>query len=511
MGSTIASLGSRVAGQLIRSADWNALVAAVDALQTQVSALSASVDQRFAAVNQTVQTLADGLASANQHVAAMESSLANYFRVTLSSGQSVYALGELAILTVQLTDLSGKPVAFAPASRPWVTFLSSWGRLLAEAGFESLGGFGDRALSVRVDANGLCRVRLQPDHVEEFPLQAQDDIHKALTATVQANNHSFAELIRISDTPVAMKATGAFSLLSTEYERPDAVNVRNFVDTYYQKSPERIIGRVIPSPQIWRDYRASVACFVTTTSDPHAGDFARGTGTLAVDFRDWIAPWYSLEYSVNTATLLAAYRDRLAPKITGNLNESVQLIQQEVQAITGGGGLLKQRRDYDVTLQAIDQVNVAQPPSFLNALAGSVKNAIQVQQSLGVAQNVGAASQGVAFHAFTQTATRGDASVAAVNDAISAVQQQVAQAQQNFADVGKQVATLQSSISANGARLDAALADGGVIHNLQADVSVVKGQVGALQLLNLNPTEIKSKLDMVTSLQNRVGLLEVKK
>ena len=117
----------------------------------------------------------------------------------------------------------------------------------------------------------------------------------------------------------------------------------------------------------------------------------------------------------------------------------------------------------------------------------------------------------MAFDVLTRAATRGDVSVATVNTAVGALQTQVAQTQQNFSDIGKQVTTLQTNLTSTGTRLDAALADGGVIHNLQADVSAVKGQVGTLQLLNLNPTDIKTKLDLVTSLDNRVGVLETKK
>ena len=507
-------LGGKASGQLIRSNDWNSLVAAVTGLQATVTSLSASVDQRFAAVNQSLASLTGQLTAIDGRVAHLETIFKDYYRVNMATSQTIFAIGELATITVQVTDLDGHPIVFATANRPWITFLTSWGRLQADAGFDTLGGFGDRSVSIRTDTAGVCRVLLHPDHVEGFPLATVNDVHKTLTATLPATAalpaKSIAEIIRTSDTPVAMKATGAFSLLSTEYERADTVNLRQYVDTYYQKNPDNIIGRVVPRPAIWRDYRASVACYATVGSDPHAGDFNRGTGSLAVDFRDWIEPWYTLEYTANTASLLTAYRDRLTPKFTANLNESVGLVKSEVAAITAGGGLLKQRRDYDVIHQALDQVNIAQPPAFLNAVTQAVQSAIKMEQTVGAASGA-TANQGVAFEAFTQAATKGDASVAAVNDAVSAVQKQVTQVQQSYTDVNKQVSSMQSGLSANGARLDAALADGGIIHNLQADVSAVKGQVGTLQILNLNPTEIKTKLDLVSSLDNRVGVLEVKK
>jgi hypothetical protein len=507
----LGNLGGKEAGQLIRSTDWNSLVAAVAGLQSNLASLSSSVTQQFATVNQALQTLTNNVSAANARITRLETIFKDYYRITLAASQTVYAIGELAVIGVQVTDLEGKPLTFALQDRPWLTFLTTWGRIDADAGFEALGGFGDRSVSVRANAQGVCRVRLHPDHVEGFTKEAQNEVSKSLTATVQGSNRSFAELVRTTETPVAMHSTGGFKTMSAEYERSDAINVRQYVDTYFQKSPEKIIGTVVPRPQTWRDYRASVSCFATVGSDPHAGDFTRGTGSIAVDFRDWISPWYILDYSVDVAPLVLQYRDRLAPKFTKDLNESVQLLKLEVNAITAGGGLLKQRRDYDVINQALDQVTISQPPAFQNAVTQAVQNAIQVQQTLGAVSTATQAKPAIAFEAFTQTATRGDASAAAVSDALSSMQKQVTQVQQTFTDINKQVATLQGAVGIHGARLDSALAEGGIIHNLQSDVSAVKGQVGTLQVLSLNPTEIKTKLDLVTSLENRVGTLEIRR
>jgi hypothetical protein len=242
----LTNLGGKAAGQLIRSNDWNSLVAAVTGLQATVNSLSASVDQRFAAVNQSLANVTGQLTAVDGRVARLENILKDYYRVNMATSQTIFAIGELAVITIQVTDLDGHAIAFAAANRPWITFLTTWGRLQADAGFDTLGGFGDRSVSIRTDTAGSCRVLLHPDHVEGFPLAAVNDVHKTLTATLPANNKSFAELIRTSDTPVAMKATGAFSLLSTEYERADTVNLRQYVDTYYQKNPGNIIGRVVP-------------------------------------------------------------------------------------------------------------------------------------------------------------------------------------------------------------------------------------------------------------------------
>ena len=148
-------LGGKGSGQLIRSNDWNSLVAAVSGLQATVTSLSTSVDQRFAAVNQSLASVSGQLAAVDRRVAHLETVFKDYYRVNMITSQTIYAIGELAVITVQVTDLDGHVIVFAVPDRPWITFLTTWGRLQADAGFDTLGGFGDRGVSVRTDTAGV--------------------------------------------------------------------------------------------------------------------------------------------------------------------------------------------------------------------------------------------------------------------------------------------------------------------------------------------------------------------
>jgi hypothetical protein len=506
------ALAPRAPGQLITSNDWNALVAATKGLQDTLNALSQAVDTQLTALGAEAQKLQDGLQSTIARVAALEGIVHQYSRVTLTAAQSLFAFGETAVISARVTDVSGQAVTFNNQNAPWVTFVATWGRLRAVPGFNSSSGQGDRTVTVQVNAQGLAQVRLQPDHTETFDVGFEDSIATTMAGTLPANSLSAAQIIRTSPTPNSAKETGALKFLSTEYDRTDSTTMRDYVDTYYQKYPVRVSGKsVVPYPPIWPDYRATVFCIVQNSNDVSAPDFGRASGAIQVAFRDWISPWYNLEYSFDTTTLQQTYRDRIAPKFTADLNESVTNVKNEVNAIVANQGMVRKQRDYRVIRDAMDQINLPKPPTFLNSVTQAVQSAIAMQQTVQSIQDRTAElpAQQVAFEVFTNAATRADTSVAATNSAVSAVQQQLSTVQASVTSAQTQMATLTNNLTAVGTRLDTALSDTGAVGSLRLQLNTVKTQVGAFS--QLNPTDISSKLGAVSDLNQRVFLLETKK
>ncbi len=510
--ANFAALAPRTAGQLITSADWNALVAASKTVQDTLNALSQAVDARLTAVEAGVQQAKTDLQNTTARVTALENTLRQYNRVTLKPTQAVYAIGETAVITATVTDITGQPINFPAQSRPFVTFVATWGRLRAVPGFESDAGLGDRTVTVRVNQQGVAQVRLQPDHAEFFDLDFEDDVSTTLNGKVGANARSAAEIIRTSETPGTARDAGAFQFLTKEYDRSDSTHLRDYVDTYYQKYPSRVSGKgVVNVRQRWQDYRATVFCFVQNSADVNAPDFGRASAAVQITYRDWIGPWYNLDFSVNTGPLVVNYRDRLTPKFTADLKESVDNVRAEVNNIVKNQGLVRKQRDYRVVREALDQVNIAQPPSFLNAVRESVQNAISIQQTLQTVQQQAAdvPDQDVAFEVFTTAATRSDTSAAAANRSVAEVQKQLGSFQANLADAQNKMATLTNNLTSVGARLDTALADSGAVGSLRLQVNTLKNQVTAFSALN--PSDISSKLGAVTDLSNRVFQLETRR
>jgi hypothetical protein len=499
------ALAPRTPGELITSADWNALVAASKSVQQTLNAMSQAADTRLTALETGVQQIQTGLQAAVARVTTLENTLRQYNRVTLKPAQSIYALGETAIVSATVADLAGQPIAFTAQNRPYVTFVCTWGRLRAVPGFESDPGLGDRTVTVRTNLQGVAQVRLQPDHSDYFDIAFEDDVSTTMTGKVAANNKSAAELIRTANTPGTARDSGAFKFLTVEYDRADTTRMRDYVDRYYQANPDRFSGRgVLHSPQSWQDYRSTVFCFVQNSNDVSAPDFGRAAGSAQVVYRDWISPWYSLDYAFNTADLKKDYRDRLAPKFTLDLDETVKNLKNEVVNIVGDRGALRKQRDYRVIREALEQINLPQAPSFLNRVTESLQNAISMQQVVLGVQNVTGElpAQDVAFEVFTNTATRADASVGNLQKAVDGVIKGIAEAEKNLTTLSKNVVSV-------GSRLDAALADNGAVGSLRLQLNTIKNQVSAFALLN--PTEISARMGSVQDLSQRVFLLETKK
>ncbi len=499
------ALAPRTPGQLITSADWNALVAAAKSVQDTLNALSQAVDTRLSAAEASVQAAAAELA-------VLDSAVKQYDRITLKPSQALYAIGETALISATVADFAGHPAAFNADLRPWVTFVCTWGRLRAANGFESDGGAGDRTITVRVNAQGLAQARLQPDHAENFDIGFEDDVAITMTGKIAANNLAAADIIRTAATPATAHDAGAFRFLSAEYDRADTAKMRNYVDTWYQKFPERVGATgVIGLPQRWEDYRSAVFCFVQNSNDPAAPDFGRASGSIQVVFRDWIRPWFNLDYAVSTATLVQNYKDRLTPKFTNDLTESVSNVRSEVNAIVASQGLLQKHRSYAAIRAALDQISLPQPPIFLNTVSRSVQDAISIQQTLQTAQSktVGLPAREVAFEVFTSAATQAQTSVASANGAVAAVQQQLLAVQQSVSDAQGKVSSLTNNLTAVGTRLDTALADNGIVGSLRLQLNTVKNQVTAFSALN--PTDVASKIGTISALNDRVLQLETKR
>jgi archaellum component FlaC len=518
MGELVDQLGNKSSGQIIRSEDWNDLVSAVEnnhaVVNQRIDALTASVQTQFNAVNGSIQDLSGQLAelhgALNGFRASIEPILGQYYRVTLEATRINYTIGQIAELTARVTSLQGKPLDLRdPATRPWVDFVVTWGQLKPVAGFESLGGVGDRTLTVRVNAGGIAQVRLRADHVEGFTDEAEDEVAASLTTRLPELNKSVAEVILESNTPLEAKGSGAFRMMTLEYDRNDALSVRQYVDTYFMKNAAAVTGKIIPPFRTrWRDYRSTVMAFAKADNDPRTPDQSRGVSSIQITFRDWISPWISLDYMDITVAAVQIARDRLTPRVTGNLAESAGLLKDEVNQMVRGKGLIGKQRDYQIIHAALDQVNVSQPPQFLNTLTKSVQNAVNIQQSLENTQAAafGPGDQQVAFDVFTATAVQAGTGVEEIKQGLSALQRQLQSVERNFSGVSGEVTRLQTSLSSLGGRMDATIAEGGEIQRLRSDLKTVSQKVEVLR--DLDPSSVRTKLIEVESLTNRVTNLE---
>jgi hypothetical protein len=527
MGELVERLGNKAAGQLIKSEDWNDLVGTIEDLSEmvndqfqeldnkideQIQGLSDKVDGQIQELTDRVSTLTGDFGDFRESV---EPLLGEYYRLTMKTTRTNYAIGELAEITAEVTDLRGNPLDLTnEADRPWIDFVvASWGQLKPVAGFESLGGTGDRTISVRTDAQGIARVYLRSDHAEGFTNEDEIEVAVSLETRLPRTDKSIVETILAAATPMEAKEKGAFEILTAEYDRTDALRVRNYTDAYYSKNTALVADRVRPIfRHRWRDFRATVMAFARRDSDPVTPDQSRGVSSIQVTFRDWIEPWIILDYFVETDVLVEDFRDRLVPKITNDLEKSVDGIKDEVNEFVFDRGLIGKQRNYRVIRKALDEVVITQPLDFpLNDLTEPMRDAIGVQQSLESAQGapIDFAGREVAFGAFTEAALRADTSTAKVKEEFtSLLQQEVGQVEQALQEEVSQVEqTLQARVRQEQQSFkDSLLAENGPIRSVEKTVTTFEGRVNTLQ--GLNVTEVTDRLALVKGLENRLARLE---
>jgi hypothetical protein len=560
--------GEKVSGELIRARDWNQLVAAVRALDTQLDSLTRSVDQRFQALSGSVderfaslstsvdgrfgevttrldaleafQTEADGRLDQLEHdvaalvtranavdttVAGVQTGLTTLqtvvsplvafynYKLTLSSTRDTFALGELAQITALVTNLAGQPLA----ERPWIDFVTPWGQLQPASGFESIGGVGDRTVSVRANSAGIARVLLHAEHVQGInDAVISSAVATSMSTRMATSSQTVAEAIVESATPMQAKQSGAFRTLSAEYDRTDATGVRSYLDAYYlDKAPTFTDARVVPNfSHSWRDYRTTVIAFAKADADPLTPDASHGVGSIQVTFRDWVGSWLQLEYGEELVTEVEQAREHLGRRVTDDLAESAEGLQVGIdELVPKDHGVIGRQRDYEVVRRALDDLDLPQPPPFLSDLKRSVSEAVTMQQAMEVSQATAlhAPSQNVTVRAFTQSYVRADAAATVARQEVQAARTETNQAiatarvelQQS---INSSVGTLTQQVGSLGGRLDATLAEGGDLRRLQSTVSSLSGKVDAMR--DLDPSNVQAKLVEFEGIKNRLEGVE---
>lgn len=454
MGALADRLGGKAPGELIRAKDWNDLVAATEEidqrLSKQVSDLGQSLGERLTALETRVEGAEGRISAVETRTGALEgvvSQLAARFRrVALRTEQLTYALGQSAEIVAQVTDLAGAPLDLTDAaSRPWIDFVTTWGQLKPVPEFESLGGVGDRTLSVRVNQAGEARVRLRGEHVEGLTEDVENEMEASLQTAIPANqNATLAQTILSSATPMEANLKGAYRVMSAEYEREGALGVRSYLDQYYVRDPGRFFAPGVLH-QRWRDHRTVVLALAKPDSDPLTPDASLGAASVQVTFRDWIPAWFGLDYYVmDRPAIKATLIQRVRPRLGGDAVLAFNDTRAEVVEALRGHGPLKKLQMYRAMDEMFDEIGTPEAAPYIVQYRRTMKSAVAMQQSLerGLTADAPAAFESVAesaLHTVQQTA-------GARQEASAAVAQQVAEAREQIAaqvsDISATIGTL---------------------------------------------------------------------
>jgi hypothetical protein len=512
-----ASLSPKAPGQLIKAEDWNALVSGVNAMESSLLAEVGVLDARLDVVDASLTVIESEVEAAQTDIAALRldvnTLLANTYRITMETSKVNYALGELAEMSATVRDLQNNIPAPVNGERPWVDFVSTWGQLRALPGFVSRAGVGERSISVQTNAQGVARVRLAADIVEDMTEDTELEFNAFLGTVVDgtSNTLTFGEIVLNANTPSDQPVRQAYNVVRNSYDNPQAGGVRNYIDSYYHANSSKLSGKVVSNftnqrRERWRDHHITVLAFGKADSDPRTPDAARGANSIQLNFRDWIGPWILVDYLPGFTQDIPNLINVLTPAISLDFTQSANQITNVVQNRVQNLGLLGKTRQYEAFRGAFDALNTSQPVAFMPQLRESMKAAVSLQQNFQQSQvaTPGGGGEEIALQAFSNTAVRANSEVSGIGSQVQQVVQQVAQVQTTFQ---QQVQTLQQSVTAIGGRMDATLAEGGQLQQIRSTLNVVNDQVQALRSLG-DPSTVTERINFIASLDNRLARLE---
>jgi len=499
MGELVDDFGGKVSGELIKSADWNGMLAKVeDMLDTVAATLGARIDSLETRAD-NLETRADNLetrsSTAENRLDDAEATLdlvrQRFQRLDLSTTTTRFAIGQRGTITARITALDGSPLDLSnAATRPWVDFVTVWGTLKAAGGFTSRGGAGDQTLSVQVNANGVARVLIRAAHAEAFAEEEEQEIQGFLSTIPQAqSNATIADIILAANTPNDGMMSFAYQAISTEYDRVAAGSApvfQRYVDAYYVAQPSRAAGNFTSVfTQRWRDYRATVMAFLKPDSNPTTADGALASASIQVTFRDWIAPWVMVDYLPGISALQLDYGSRFRNLIGTGLGPAIDGIVAEVDDIIFGKGIIGRQRDLLAVDAAIGGLSFdADPPPFMADLVQAVQFGSQVQHAMFYSQAVTPGDSGGAlgFGAVAGSAGRAASEAGRVQDELSGeIDSKLTKATDSLLNEVKiSQVTFQEEL----------LRDDGPILSVQRDVKAFSGQVKGLQASLNNKADV---------------------
>lgn len=483
MGELVNDFGGKISGELIRSSDWNGMLAKIESM---FDALALDLGTRIDALETRADDLENRASGAENRLDQAEATLAaissRFRRLDLNTSTTRFAIGQRGAITAQVSALDGSPLDLSNVTeRPWVDFVTIWGTLKAAPGFTSRGGAGDQTLSVQVDANGVAEVLIRAAHAEAFAEEEELEVESVMQIRPQAgSSQTVADLVLGANTPRDASMSFAYQAVSAEYDRTSSSRTpvfQRYVDTYYVMQPSRAVADIASVfTQRWRDYRATVMAFVKPDSNPTTADGALASASIQVTFRDWIAPWVTTAYLPHVGVLQNNYADRFRNLIRPNLGQSLEGIVDDVNDIIRGKGIIGRQRDFLAIDAAIGGLTFdADPPPFMTDLVQAVQFGSQVQHAMFYSQAVtpGDTGSALGFGAIAGSAGRSTSEANRVHEELTG---------QINTKLNEATKNLQNEVSKAQVQFrEELLRDDGPILSVQRDVRAFSGQIQGLQ------------------------------
>ncbi len=414
MGTLTNNFGKMQPGQLITADKWNDMVAAVDAsLEELQTTLNQAITDKINPLKDRVDALDSDFHDFKNKV---EPILNGFYQLTLKTSAEVFNLGEFAEIEARVKDIVGADVTWATqAERPWIDFITTWGKLKPVSGFTAKPTVTDKALSVQVNAQGIAKVRVRAETVEGTTEEDEGDIYDFLqTSTVGDGAMMISQLINVSPTPADTRAKKAFQAVTNIYKQSSNSSIhRTYYDHYYYQNNHAIaMNNVTGYYNDWQYYPCVVFAFARKDDNPTTPDRAHGTASLQFRFRDWIGPWIShdfLEVEDEITNAVAQLTDRFTDKYETTAAAWKKYFSDELHKT----GLLGRQRESVKFYEAVQYLkDRPRPPEYTDTeqsyqtLGVSAQSTLIMQQTLDASQystplsqiqQIAVEDQGVAF------------------------------------------------------------------------------------------------------------------
>lgn len=493
MGELIDRFGNKQAGQLILHNDWNGLVALIDETM-------AARDERIKSLTDEVERL-----KAFEPLAV---ALRAQHRIELSTNVHRAVLGQSTTLTARVTDFTGDPLGNLGdgTNRPWVDFVTSWGKFRRVDGFATIAGEGGRAMSVRVNGDGIAQVQLRVA-TEDVTEEEEEEMAAALATPVGNGNRAISDIILQAATPLAAQNAGAFGIISQAYDI-ESQGLRRYIDRYYLDQPLRVADRF---RQRWKDHHATVMVMTRLDTDNNGttADRGRGSASIQVVFRDWVNAWIYGDYFREQPGRINDMIEILRPRIDKDrYGRSLLDVQAEIKERVTEMGYIGRIREYAVINEAVQRISLPEQPEFMEQLVRQTQGFVGMQRTLEFAHANTPMfdNEGAALTALTGLAAQGDVNLDGVRGQVDGLAERIGRAEQNAEDVvGKAEGRLNDQFGRLEAGIDQRVANFvGQFDQFDSELSGFRGQMAGLQ------SEVRGISQTVPALRGELDLFQEK-
>lgn len=418
-------LGVKIQGDLIKHDEWNTLISSVTTIAEELQDLQGQVSEieTFVGFEQNATyTLRDRIETLEAFVGETGDSIAtdtlagrvrkleetdvveqgefdtfmtddyNDFKdsieplrdqyvVTLETTEADYNLGERAELTATVRNLEGE----IPPGRPWVDFITSWGKLKSFNGFSTRAGIDGHSISVRTNSSGIAKVRISSEHVQELSEEEELQIAGFFESTVSANDgKTVRQTLKEAANASGGKAMAAYGEMKKVYQRSSMAPIHKFADTYYASNQKGSWQGGISHAGNWKYYRSTVVAIAKEDGDPTTPNSKSAASAIQITFKDWVGPWIGW-YFDDDLFEVGQIVGILGPKVDPRINVTMHILKTTLgDEVESAYGLIHQNKILNAFIKAVDQIDIPMDPDVSVQLKETVTYGAGSQQSWNV-------------------------------------------------------------------------------------------------------------------------------